>query len=92
MRVSFPGILTAECPEPSDRKLKIGGGKPGFPAGGGIIVPNDPGPVSGGSISGNVRELLDGFRFSKETRQYDCLLIPAVTRLRGVTVTGAGVE
>ena len=47
-------------------------------------------PVSGGSISGNIRELLDGFRFSKETRQYDCLLIPAVTRLQGVTVTGAG--
>ena len=46
-------------------------------------------PVSGGSVSGNVRELLDGFRFSKETRQYDSLLIPAVTRLRGVTVTGA---
>ena len=46
-------------------------------------------PVSGGSVSGNIRELLDGFRFSKETRQYDCLLIPAVTRLRGVTVTGA---
>ena len=46
-------------------------------------------PVSGGSVSGNIRELLDGFRFSKETRQYDCLLIPSVTRLQGVTVTGA---
>ncbi len=46
-------------------------------------------PVSGGSVSGNVRELLNGFRFSKETRQYDCLLIPAVTRIQGVTVTGA---
>ena len=49
-------------------------------------------PVSGGSVSGNIRELLDGFRFSKETRQYDSLLIPAVTRLQGVTVTGAGNE
>ena len=49
-------------------------------------------PVSGGSVSGNVRELMDGFRFSKETRQYDCLLIPAVTRLQGVTVTGAAGE
>ena len=47
-------------------------------------------PVSGGSISGNVRELMDGFRFSKETRQYNCVLIPAVTRLQGVSVTGAG--
>jgi len=46
-------------------------------------------PVSGGSVSGNVRELLNGFRFSKETRQYDSLLIPAVTRIQGVTVTGA---
>ena len=47
-------------------------------------------PVSGGSVSGNIRELLEGFRFSRETRQYDCLLIPAVTRIKGVTVTGAG--
>ena len=46
-------------------------------------------PVSGGSVSGNIRELGDGFRFSKESRQYDCLLIPAVTRLQGATVTGA---
>lgn len=46
-------------------------------------------PVSGGSVSGNVKELLDGFRFSEETRQYDTLLIPAVTRIQGVTVTGA---
>ena len=46
-------------------------------------------PVSGGSVSGNIRELIDGFRFSRETRQYDCLLIPAVTRIQGVTVTGA---
>ena len=45
--------------------------------------------VSGGSVSGNIRELMNGFRFSKETRQYDCLLIPSVTRLQGVTVTGA---
>ncbi len=48
-------------------------------------------PVCGGSISGNIRDLLDGFRFSKETRQYNCVLIPAVTRLQGVTVTGAGI-
>ena len=29
------------------------------------------------------------FRFSRELRQYDTLLIPAVTRLQGATVTGA---
>ena len=51
---------------------------------------NQTTPVSGGSVSGNIRETADGFRFSKETRQYNDLLIPAVTRLRNVTVTGAG--
>ena len=46
-------------------------------------------PVSGGSVSGNMTELVKTMRFSKESRQYNCHLIPAVTRLRGVTVTGA---
>ena len=47
-------------------------------------------PVSGGSVSGNMAELARTMRFSKESRQYNCHLIPAVTRLQGVTVTGAG--
>lgn len=46
-------------------------------------------PVSGGSVSGNMNELMKGMQFSKERRQYDTLLIPAVTRLNGVTITGA---
>lgn len=46
-------------------------------------------PVSGGSVSGTMPELVQNMRFSKETRQYNNWLIPAVTRLRGVTVTGA---
>lgn len=46
-------------------------------------------PVSGGSVSGSMTEMIDTFRFSKELRQYDRLLIPSVTRLAGVTVTGA---
>ena len=46
-------------------------------------------PVSGGSVSGSMAELAKTMRFSKESRQYNCHLIPAVTRLRGVTVTGA---
>ena len=46
-------------------------------------------PVSGGSVSGNMTELVKTMRFSKETRQYNNHLIPAVTRLQGVTVTGA---
>ncbi len=46
-------------------------------------------PVSGGSVSGSVPELISGFRFSAESRQYNNFLIPAVTRIQGVTVTGA---
>lgn len=46
-------------------------------------------PVSGGSVSGAMPELAKTMRFSKELRQYDNWLIPAVTRLKGVTVTGA---
>jgi len=50
---------------------------------GGIVT-----PVSGGSISGNMSELAKTMRFSKESRQYNCHLIPSVTRLKDVTVTG----
>ena len=46
-------------------------------------------PVSGGSVSGNMPELAKTMRFSRESRQYNCHLIPAVTRLQGVTITGA---
>ena len=45
--------------------------------------------VSGGSISGNMNELVKNMQFSAESRQYDCAMIPAVTRLNGATVTGA---
>ena len=46
-------------------------------------------PVSGGSVSGNMQELAKTMRFSKESRQYNCHLIPAVTRMHDVTITGA---
>ena len=46
-------------------------------------------PVSGGSVSGSMSELVKHMQFSKESRQYDNMLIPAVTRLNGATVTGA---
>ena len=46
-------------------------------------------PVSGGSVSGTMSELVKTMRFSREQRQYDTMLIPAVTRLSGVSVTGA---
>ena len=46
-------------------------------------------PVSGGSISGSMNRFARSIRFSRETRQYDWLEIPAVTRLKDVAVTGA---
>jgi Predicted Zn-dependent proteases and their inactivated homologs len=46
-------------------------------------------PVCGGSVSGNLPEMSRTMRFSRESRQYNNLRIPAVTRLQGVTVTGA---
>ena len=46
-------------------------------------------PVSGGSVSGSMPELAKSMRFSKESRQYNCHLIPSVTRLHDVTITGA---
>ena len=45
-------------------------------------------PVSGGSVSGNMRELLGDLQLSTETVQYDNWRVPALTRLNGVTVTG----
>ena len=46
-------------------------------------------PVTGGSVTGNMKEFARTLRFSREVRQYDWLEIPAVTRLRGVTIAGA---
>ena len=46
-------------------------------------------PVSGGSVSGSMPELAKTMRFSRESRQYNCHQIPSVTRLQGVTITGA---
>ena len=45
--------------------------------------------VSGGSVSGNMKELVKTMRCTERTRQYNSLVIPAVTRLRNATVTGA---
>ena len=46
-------------------------------------------PVSGGSVSGSMNELVKKMQFSAESRQYDTMKIPALTRLNGATVTGA---
>ncbi len=43
-------------------------------------------PVSGGSVSGNMMET--HLSFSRELRQYDTRLIPAVTRLDPLSITG----
>ncbi len=45
-------------------------------------------PVNGGSVSGTMNELVSILRCSVESRQYNNLLIPAVTRLHNATVTG----
>ena len=45
--------------------------------------------VEGGSVSGTMRELAGSMRFSREQKQYNNYLIPAVTRLYGVNITGA---
>ena len=49
-------------------------------------------PVCGGSVSGSMAEMAKSFRFSKELRQYDRLLIPSVTRLHDVIISGTDNE
>ncbi len=44
--------------------------------------------VTGGSVTGNMQEAMKTMRFSKETVQYDSSVIPAVTRLEGLRITG----
>ena len=45
-------------------------------------------PVTGGSLSGSMFDFVKEMYLSRETAQYNNLLIPALTRLKGVTVTG----
>ena len=45
-------------------------------------------PVSGGSISGNMAESLREKYLSKNLTQYSNVVIPAVTALTGITITG----
>ncbi len=44
--------------------------------------------VSGGSVGGAMTELMKDMRMSKEQRQYNNMLIPALTVLRGAVVAG----
>ncbi|MBR3345588.1 MAG: TldD/PmbA family protein [Solobacterium sp.] len=45
--------------------------------------------VSGGSVSGSMTDFVKEMYLSKELKQYNNMLIPAVTRLEQVSVTGA---
>ena len=47
-------------------------------------------PVSGGSVSGNMHTV--SLRLSSTQRQYDTFLIPALTRLSGLSITGIQTE
>ena len=44
--------------------------------------------VSGGSVSGNMSEAVSTMVFSAETEQYNNMVIPRVTRLKGLNITG----
>lgn len=46
-------------------------------------------PVTGGSLSGSMSDFVKDMAMSRETRQLNDMRLPALTRLRGVTVTGA---
>ena len=48
--------------------------------------------VSGGSVSGNMADLIKTIRFSHEMAQYDNYLIPSVTRLRNVSIAGGQLD
>ena len=45
-------------------------------------------PVSGGSVSGNMADNLGCMYMSRESRRFSDALIPAVTRLENITVSG----
>jgi len=44
--------------------------------------------VSGGSVSGKMADVLPTLTFSKETEQYDTSVIPSVTLLKDLKITG----
>ncbi len=45
--------------------------------------------VTGGSVSGNMKELAAGLSFTEKTLTLDSLSLPVYTRLEGVSITGA---
>ena len=45
-------------------------------------------PVSGGSVSGSLPELINNMKLSKELKQYNNVLMPSVIKLENVTIAG----
>jgi PmbA protein len=45
--------------------------------------------VTGGSVSGKIEDVVPTMRFSRETEQYDTWVIPRVTLLKNLKITGA---
>ena len=45
-------------------------------------------PVTGGSLSGSMNEVLASMRISEKTEQFDTYVIPALTRASGLKITG----
>ena len=45
--------------------------------------------VTGGSVSGTMMDFMKEMYMSREQKQYNNMLVPAVTRLKGVSITGA---
>lgn len=46
-------------------------------------------PVTGGSVSGTLSDLIKNVRLSKELTQYDTSVVPSAIKIENVTVTGA---
>ena len=45
-------------------------------------------PVTGGSLSGSMNEVLASMQISANTEQFDTFIIPALTRVSGLKITG----
>ncbi|SFB86491.1 metallopeptidase TldD-related protein [Butyrivibrio sp. YAB3001] len=45
-------------------------------------------PVSGGSVSGSLLEILKNVKLSKEKRQFDNFLVPSIIKMENVTIAG----
>lgn len=45
-------------------------------------------PVSGGSVSGSLAQLLDNIYLSKELKQYNDMLMPSIIKIENMTIAG----